>query len=445
MGNVIELLKRSMFDRRKNENIDSRSRPDHPERLPTDNLSIVKDTEQNSKLLSSSSSSPTTDVVTATITTTAEMTSVATSTETKAESNICSEFYLACRGNNVEEVEKLLKTITIEEIDRLEPNGSTALHAACYHGHEEIVKLLLVAGADRSIHNKHNYLPFDEAANDEIKSLFLRVPNNNRLLSSTGAIEWELIDDDVLEKAEEDREAIQFLYDKAAKATSLHKMFEKIEKNYINKVLTNFDGIQNIKLFFHKATEEQDPTWIIKAYTAETDFYKVLNTEIACGATHGQSERKYLIALLCHHPKLDQLTYIGHSYRVIKINIDDVQKYHVGCSLMAKTFLSTSIDEKTAAWFLCQQEATLTLNNDRQRCKLDGTLIKSWIMCKYKIKHRRTALNIENISQYTNEGEILIMPYTVFKVNKIEKVKPSYLLDGQTITEIILEEHHTSD
>jgi hypothetical protein len=62
-------------------------------------------------------------------------------------------------------------------------------------------------------------------------------------------------------------------------------MFEKIEKNYIEKGLANFDGIDNIKRFFKKATKEQDLKWIIKAYTVETDFYKILNREIAGSAT----------------------------------------------------------------------------------------------------------------------------------------------------------------
>jgi hypothetical protein len=58
-------------------------------------------------------------------------------------------------------------------------------------------------------------------------------------------------------------------------------MFEKFEKNYISKGLANFDEIENIRRF-KKATKEQDPKWIIKAYTAETDFCKVLNSGIAC-------------------------------------------------------------------------------------------------------------------------------------------------------------------
>ena len=187
--------------------------------------------------------------------------------------------------------------------------------------------------------------------NDEIKQLFLRVPNNNRLISSTGAIEWELIDDDALENAAQEREIIKSQYNNTTGTTSIEKMFEKIEKNYINKVLTNFNGIENIKRFFRKATEEQDPRWIIKAYTAETDFYKVLNVEIACGAPKAQSERRYIIALLWHHPILDQLSFTGNTYRVVKINSDDLEKYHVDCSLMTKSFLSTSIDEKTVGWF----------------------------------------------------------------------------------------------
>jgi ankyrin repeat protein len=48
----------------------------------------------------------------------------------------CSDFYLACRNNEVEKVKTLLQTLPQDEIDRLEPNGSTALHAVAYHGHQ---------------------------------------------------------------------------------------------------------------------------------------------------------------------------------------------------------------------------------------------------------------------------------------------------------------------
>ncbi|CAF0935201.1 unnamed protein product [Adineta steineri] len=135
-------------------------------------------------------------------------------------------------------------------------------------------------------------------------------------------------------------------------------MFEKIEKNYINKGLPHFDGIDNIKRFFTKATEERDPIWIIKAYTGETDFYKVLNTDIARGASQYQNERRYIIALLWHHPKLDYISFIGASCRVMQINPDDLQKYQQNCSLMTKSFLSSSIDQKLAELFLARKESS---------------------------------------------------------------------------------------
>jgi hypothetical protein len=61
-------------------------------------------------------------------------------------------------------------------------------------------------------------------------------------------------------------------------------------------------------------------------------------------------------------------------------------------------------------------------------------------MCIYHIKHRRTALHIENSSQYANEGEVLIMPYTVFQVKRVDQIKPSYLPKEETMTRIELEE-----
>ncbi|CAF4500767.1 unnamed protein product [Rotaria socialis] len=54
-----------------------------------------------------------------------------------------SPFYKACRHNDISSVKNYLQTISAEEINQIEPNGSTALHVAAYRGHEEIVELLL--------------------------------------------------------------------------------------------------------------------------------------------------------------------------------------------------------------------------------------------------------------------------------------------------------------
>lgn len=459
MGNSLKALHAAVFRRRNAKQTYSRSQPDHPERISVKQLTSTNDTLQDfnkvsapaittkttQAILPSNDSVPisanelmsTNDI----LQDSSKVSVSATTTLTMVTSNVCSNFYLACRQNNFEEAQKLLQNMTLNEVDRIEPNGSTALHSASYHGHSSIVELLLQAGANRAIMNKYRCIPYDEAKNDDIKGLFLRIPNSNRLVSCTGAIEWELVDEDIMEKAAEERNIIKSLYDNAMKRNRIDKMFENIENNYVNKGLTNIGGIEVIRRYFRKATEEQNPKWIITAYTAETDFYTILNTEIAAGATQHQSERRYIITLISHHDSLEKYTFIGTAYRVMQMTKDDIQKYQVDCLIMTQSFLSSSIDRKVVELFSYRQaKAAQSEKNINPRCKVDGTIIKTWVICKYQIKHRRTALHIEDISQYANEAEILIMPYSVFKVKKIEQVQYPYTENIQNVTEIELEE-----
>jgi ankyrin repeat protein len=60
-----------------------------------------------------------------------------------------SNFYTACRDGDgdVNTIKNLLSSMSIEQINRQESNGSIALHAASCYGHAEIVRILLDAGA----------------------------------------------------------------------------------------------------------------------------------------------------------------------------------------------------------------------------------------------------------------------------------------------------------
>jgi hypothetical protein len=89
-----------------------------------------------------------------------------------------SEFYIACRNGDFNNVQQLLPTMSDEQKNSLEPNGSTALHAATYYGHHDVVKLLLENGCDTWILNKYQNTPYDEAKDEEIRQLFRR-PNRN--------------------------------------------------------------------------------------------------------------------------------------------------------------------------------------------------------------------------------------------------------------------------
>ena len=88
-----------------------------------------------------------------------------------------SEFYLACRNGDKEFVKDYLKKClkTGRNPNYFDTSvRSTPLHTASYHGHEEIVQLLLEHQADRSLLNVNGLSAYEVAANDEIRQLYRR-------------------------------------------------------------------------------------------------------------------------------------------------------------------------------------------------------------------------------------------------------------------------------
>ncbi|CAF3177400.1 unnamed protein product, partial [Rotaria sp. Silwood2] len=69
-----------------------------------------------------------------------------TSSDAASEASCIGEaspLYWACRNGDVRMVRQILSDQQFSNINQLELNGSTALHAAAFFGHIEIVKLLL--------------------------------------------------------------------------------------------------------------------------------------------------------------------------------------------------------------------------------------------------------------------------------------------------------------
>ncbi|CAF0835541.1 unnamed protein product [Adineta steineri] len=83
-----------------------------------------------------------------------------------------SDFYWACRNGDVDAVKRILPNLSSTDVNRVESNGSTALHAASYYGHAVIVQLLLERGADTTIKNKYKKTAEDEASTDEVRAVF---------------------------------------------------------------------------------------------------------------------------------------------------------------------------------------------------------------------------------------------------------------------------------
>lgn len=84
-----------------------------------------------------------------------------------------SSFYMACREGDLLTVNRYLKTMSVREVNKIETsNNSTALHAASFFGHADVVKRLLELGASVHTRNGHGLTPLEEAQTQEIKDLF---------------------------------------------------------------------------------------------------------------------------------------------------------------------------------------------------------------------------------------------------------------------------------
>lgn len=240
--------------------------------------------------------------------------------------------------------------MSIEDVNRIEPNGSTALHVAAYHGHEKIVGILLRRGATYSVKNKYDCTPLDEAKTDKIRQLIRRRMNADRFVSDS--VEWILTTNNADYQAHEYfRKLEQF-----GKDPQFHRLITYIKQNYLEKELEDIDNIDTIKEYFDQAINEKDPVYLLMAYTAETGFYSTLNTHLAQLQIENLTakrnlSRAYYIGIISCHPKFETLSYTGRAFRGMMITPIDSRKYTIGLSILTKTFSSTSKQKTVASRF----------------------------------------------------------------------------------------------
>ena len=130
-----------------------------------------------------------------------------------------SEFHHACSMSDISRVKSYLNQITVEEINRIESNGNTALHAAAFYHNLGVVYLLLKKGAVSSIKNRYGFTAFEETTSSYIKQLL-----SNR--GNVGWIEWTLVNPPT-------REAKQNF------DSTLESTFQKMGLSYILDYLLN--------------------------------------------------------------------------------------------------------------------------------------------------------------------------------------------------------------
>jgi len=128
-------------------------------------------------------------------------------------------------------------------------------------------------------------------------------------------------------------------------------------------------------------------------------------------------------ACLLHHPSVEHF-YRSNctTYRGVNMTQWELEQYVPGARILIRSFLSSS---------KCKDIPKVYLD------LISGKKIP--VLCIYHITQERTAMSIEQISRFPEEEEVLIRPYAVFCVMKIDKADSQYD-EQERVREIFLEE-----
>jgi ankyrin repeat protein len=234
-----------------------------------------------------------------------------------------SEFYFACRTGDLVSVDRLLNRLSFYELNRLEPNGSTALHAAAYYGHINIVQRLIEHGAIvRTLQNKYHLTPAQETKNEDIKRLLepdatyqlrkrfidddhndenskqhtLSIPSTT-IFSPVSVAPIDTKTKSVTTVGDEERLEWLDAYDSAHRIAQenhdymrkwltkvpMTAILEVINSGYIDNPSTELSDKHRteIRTCVEMANCDDDPRHLVYAYTLETNFYRQLNRDLA--------------------------------------------------------------------------------------------------------------------------------------------------------------------
>ncbi|CAF1024331.1 unnamed protein product, partial [Rotaria sordida] len=303
-----------------------------------------------------------------------------------------------------------------------------------------------------------------EACTDDINQLFVE---HHKLFSNNDYdydyIEWSVVGDDLLGKRREFRQAID-LYKTYDNHHLISKLVAEVIHYYLNEYLiheSNDTGnsedqitrqqIETIEGYFKEAIEKQDYlTYFIKAYTLTNCFYKILNKHLALYILQYFDTTKdfssnyrlvnclvHIVTLLIYHPNLPQYQYQGLCYRGMRITQNDLDQYLSNQHILNRSFLSTSIDREVAEMFAGEGQQSKMRYTPKDHCALQYSCL-----CQYLIKQNSTAINIQSLSTRPDEKEILILPFTVFKVTAIKR---NYLDDPTASISIEIELEECED
>ncbi|CAF1518796.1 unnamed protein product [Adineta steineri] len=333
-----------------------------------------------------------------------------------------SAFYNACKEGNIAVLRQHLRPLLHKNrLHRIEPNGDIALHAAARAGHALVVELLLTNGFSCTMVNQEGKTAYESALNDEIRHLFHRSISerysrfNDKNVDKTLNILNKNIHNERVVKQSKD--AIQSRY-----MNRFHRM-PKCFRNIIKKLtearsIEAFEHIIGnlgfspdnmtgnhmlIQTIFDDYLQTKNANSLIHLYTLN-DLYREIR----------EHSDAYTTLIYLHLASLSQRAYQGTCYRGIRMSKFDVTRYYYAmrynCIIETYNFASTSKVKNVSLLYsghseTCDQHLYSVL-----------FIFEFSNSCKTAIDLTRVSENLPPLSQYPDEEEVLILPYTLFKV-----------------------------
>ena len=343
-----------------------------------------------------------------------------------------SPFYWACRNGDIATVEKMLPNLTFEQVNRIEANGSTALHAASFYDQAHIVKLLLASGCSRTIVNYHGKTAYQEATKDEIRALFSR-PTKERFVDEHATHSFKLLQQSGVEVEKKDgipddwlkghtsansAHEAKFMLAMAHSTNPLVQIVKSqteaestsnISKLIANVVPRRHEAYASISDLHNKFLNRLGIGNLLTMYTLETPLYASLQNDAD----------SFAVLVYCHLNELRDRAFQGVAYRGARMTEDDIKAYkwakgRTGYVLETRVIQSMSLNKSVAEEFAKLRPQ----NQDASRSSVFLT-IEFPEKCPTALDLNKISETLPALSGYEKEEEILLLPFTLFSVKEI--------------------------
>ena len=335
-----------------------------------------------------------------------------------------SSLYMACRDGNYDLLLRLWPLLTYSEINHIEKNGNTALHAACYNNHINCIRVLVVWGCDTNILNKYGRTAFEQIRNQNLLFTVNKTDNGNNY-SFTNDVKSEL--ETFLESGEwipnnsfirgyktikDINDVKKMIANYRSNSGKTAAMSADVEKGfYVQIHLLLFRRMLNDNPHYNRVKKcliEHNIIALIELYRSDVQFSKMLK----------EDNVTFLKLILLHLSKYRNRAFQGSSYcRITKMPLFDLYSYKWASKQEDRVVENRSFIFSTASQRLVKKLDQISAVPHEINVQINYIFPGE---CDTAIfLNKLPGKKLLPVSSKEYDYEVLILPYTLFKVQSI--------------------------